>query len=127
MKQIIREIELSKLMDKPLTGDALKVQEFFDELFTDLEVDLLEAKPDSVFFHKKGKFYMEQDSKNERLWCKYRGFWSFFETEFGLNHQETSDLIKYMVEQQLNCKVHTPTDSAPITSNWVGQQLKFKN
>ena len=127
IRSIIREIEISRVLNQPLDGDALVIQTFFDELFNDLEIITLGEYPDSIFFIKNGgDIYMEQDYKNEKLYCSYNKIWSFFEENLSLGYQETSDLIKVMVEQQLKEKVFTPIMGLKSLNSLVEQQLKEK-
>ena len=127
IKSVIREIEISRVLNQPLDGDALVIQTFFDELFNDLEIDTLDEYPDSIFFIKNGNdFYMEQNYKDEKLYCSYNKIWSFFEGNLSLGYQEISDLIKVMVEQHLKEKVFTPKFNRFREAIMVEQQLKEK-
>ena len=127
IKGIIREIEISRVLNQPLDGDALVIQTFFNDLLNGLEIDTLDKYPDSIFFIKNGHdVYMEQDYKNERLFCSYNRIWSFFEGDLSLDYQEISDLIKVMVEQQLKEMVFTPPENASVLYNGVEKQLKNK-
>jgi hypothetical protein len=101
------------LVEKYGEDKAGKIIKFFDNLFKDLKETTSEKYPGSVFFYTLNddglkNVWMEQDSKNERLWCHWTGFWSFFEKEIGLDYSETQSLVKTMVEQHLNREVSTP-------------------
>jgi hypothetical protein len=101
------------LVEKYGDEKAEKIIKFFDELFKDLKETTSEKYPDSVFFYTLNddgseKVWMEQDSKNKFLWCRWDGFWPFFENEIGLNYIEIQSLMKTMVEQHLNFEVRTP-------------------
>jgi hypothetical protein len=126
MKHIIREIDLSKLTGDPLKGDAKLVYDFFEELFNNLQIGTLEEFSDVIFFHKNGDYYMEQHIETGKLWCKYERVWRFFEDRIGLNYQETSDIIKYGVEDKLNRKVESPNSTYTQLGNSVEDQLKRK-
>jgi hypothetical protein len=90
-----------------------KVKKFFDDLFKDLKETTSEDYPDGVFFYTLNddgskKVWMEHDTKSKTLWCRGKGFWSFFIKEMGLNYSEIQTLVKTMVEQHLNYDVGTP-------------------
>jgi hypothetical protein len=108
MNYILREISISKLTGEPLTGDAKKIDDFFVELFDGIEECESDNYPGDIFFRKNDIIYMRQDSKNERLWCSYKFIWSFFESEFGYNYNEMSNLIQGTMGLHLKRKVFTP-------------------
>jgi uncharacterized protein YqkB len=102
---------------------AEKIIKFFDDFFKDLKETTFENYKDNVFFYTidntgTPKIWMEQDSKNGRLWCRWSGFWSFFENEMKLDYFETQSLVKTMVEQHLSRPVGTPVVSATHTFGW---------
>jgi hypothetical protein len=116
---------LVKKYGEDKTGEIIK---FFDDLFKDLKETTFEKYPGSVFFYTLGgdgskKVWMQQDGKNECLWCRWNGFWSFFENEMGLNYSEIKSLVKTMVEQHLNCQVGTPESILPLPLEAVEQHL----
>jgi hypothetical protein len=105
MNDIVREIELCKLLDQELSGDAKKINDFFIELFDGLEEYIDEKYPYKIFYIKRGTFYMEQNSKNKRMYLSYKDIWSFFETEFSYNHNQIKELTQYMLELHMKRKV----------------------
>jgi len=108
MKDILRDISISKLTEETLVGDAKKVNDFFINLLDGIEEYISDKYPGDIFFRKNGIIYMKHDSKNKRLWCSHEHIWSFFETEFGYKYEEISQLIQSMLEIHLNQKVSTP-------------------
>lgn len=106
-------MEISKITGDQYTGDLLIIQEFFNNLFDRLEFMKLDKYPHSIFFIKNGSdFYMELDIERKKLYCSYNRIWSFFQSNFGYSTQEISNLIKYMVEEQLKEGVFTPTPTS---------------
>jgi hypothetical protein len=105
--KIVRHIKLSKALGIKLEGDAKKVDDFFNDLFDGLEEYENDKYPGDIFFRKNDITYMQQDSKNERLWCSYNHIWSFFESEFGYKDNEISNLIQGVVGLHLKRKVFT--------------------
>jgi hypothetical protein len=113
----------ASLVEKYGEEKVEKINKFFDDFFRDLKETTFENYKDNVFFYTidntgTPKIWMEQDSKNGHLWCRWNGFWSFFENEIKLDHFETQSLVKTMVEQHLNCPVGTPVESATHTFGW---------
>jgi len=108
------------LVEKYGKEKSKKIIKFFDNLFKDLKETTSEKYPSSLFFYTLNddgskKVWMEQDSKNGRLWCRWDGFWSFFENEMGFNYYETQSLVKTMVEQYLNREIGTPEGEVVFT------------
>ena len=58
-------------------------------------------------YHKDGEWIFYQDCKNEKFWCNYRKYWSFFESNFGLNYVEIQSITKVLVEKALKREVGT--------------------
>ena len=112
VKQIIRDIKLSETLNKEINPLTKKVKEFIDnklDVLIQFEVDNC---PDSIFYKKDEVIIFEQDLKNERLWCSYEHYWSFFEKEIGLSYSEIQELTRSMVGTHLNCKEFSPDWSA---------------
>lgn len=125
MKSIIREMEISKITGDQYTGDSLIIQEFFNNLFDRLEFMKSDKYPQSIFFIKNGSdFYMELDIERKKLYCSYNRIWAYFQSNFGYSTQEISNLIKYMVEEQLKEEVFTPVIKWGWPSKMVEKQLK---
>ena len=108
MYYILREIQLSKLLDQELSGDAKRINDFFIELFDGLE-EYISDKNDSIFYIKyvNGEkiIYMEEDSKNKKMWLSNKYIWSFFKSEFKYNYNEIKKLTHSMMELHMNSKV----------------------
>ena len=63
-----------------------------------------EKYPNVVFYFIEDQFYIEQDLKTRTFWCRYKDFWSFFESKFNLEHEETQVFLNYLLEEHFKCK-----------------------
>ena len=102
---IKREIELSSLLGEELPSDVKEIIDYFKSL---------------TFGYVKGEHGIETwyDSNDqwtvaicEEKWEYLRFYyenWYFLERKYGLNYDQTSDLVKGMLELVLNRKVSTP-------------------
>ena len=92
---MIRELKLYDLCGES-TPEVLKLNAFFDELFTGLSVYTKDDKPDLIFM-KGDKYIMDQDLQIGYLCCRYDGFWSVLIDEYKLEHEEIQAVISYKV------------------------------
>ncbi len=92
---MIRELKLYDLCGES-TPDVLRLNAFFDELFTGLSVYTKDDKPDLIFM-KGDKYIMEQELKIGYLWCRCEGFWSVLKDEYKLEKSEIQAVISYKV------------------------------
>ena len=103
---------------------------FFEKLFNGLKETTIPKYPQSIFFYKeegdRKVVWMEQDLKNEDLWCRWDVFWSFFENGISIGYHETQYVVKIMVEHHLKRKVETPICHTGVWSPSVEHQLKRK-
>ena len=106
---IKREIELCELLDQELTGDVKRINDFFIELFDELEEYISDEYPDRIFYVKyingEKTIYMEQDSKNKIMWLSYDHIWSFFKSEFNYKYNDIKELTHSMLEIHMNSEV----------------------
>ena len=127
MEHILRDIKLSKLTGIPPIGDADKLVKFWNELWRHMEVNI-HPSIGKIECWKEGYeyYYFIQDSENDKLWCNYSKVWHFFDISLGLNYIETQELIQYMVDETLNCKVNIP--EIPVFSRYrkVDETLNYK-
>ena len=78
-------------------------------------------------YHMVGdKIYIEQDLKNNNFYIRSEDFWSVFETKFNLNYQETSELLRDMLEEYLKCKVNTTLRNYKTNHKKLEEHLKCK-
>ena len=109
MNKIIREIQLSNLLNEELDtcSDAKKIKDFFDNIFNDME-EIQIQESDNFFYIKNNEKYIKLDLEKEITLCSYKHIWSFFEKEFGYNSQEIRELIHGMLGMYIKRKVFTP-------------------
>ena len=62
----------------------------------------------SVFYFKNGCCLFKYNEKNGNIYCKYNEFWSVFEREYNMEHQQIQALIKNGVVEHFKIKVTTP-------------------
>ncbi len=123
---MIRELKLYDLIGES-TPDVLRLNVFFDELFTGLTVYTKDYKPDLIFM-KGDKYIMEQDLKSGYLWCRYDGFWSVLEKEYKLENREIQAVISYKVIGLLEeaFKLGSLTPRIDFTLNSLPLEEAFK-
>ena len=126
-KYILRDIKLSKLTGTPLSGEASRFIEFWDDLWADMKVKIDPIKGEiRCWKDDYDYYYFQQDDKNDNLWCDRYRVWSFFRDDFDLKYTETQELIQYMVDKTLNCEVSTPWRLYPIQRFKVDKTLNCK-
>ena len=92
---MIRELKLYDLCGES-TPEVLKLNAFFNELFTGLSIYTYADNTDLIFM-KGDKYIMEQDLKSGYLWCRYKDFWSVLKKEYNLETTEIQAIISYKV------------------------------
>ena len=63
---------------------------------THIKLDLKEY-PNSVFFFKEDKFWMEYDWETKELWCRWESFWEVLEIENEWKYEGVEAFIKGQV------------------------------
>ena len=66
--------------------------------------------PDYIFFMKNGEVIFEYNKKNRDVYISYDKIWSFLESFFGLEYEETQSLTKEWVERQFKSDVTKTID-----------------
>ena len=100
---------------------------FFSNYIQGLEVKIdKDDYPDTVFYFKNGDCLFEYDEKKGYFHCQYNGFWSVFEREYHMNHQQIQAFIKNGVEEHFKIKVTTPTLSFVYIVRQVEEHFKIK-
>ena len=124
MNHILRDIKLSELTDTPMSDGASKFNKFWDDLWSDMEVSINVDK-EEIKCWKDGcdYYYFLQEDKNDHLWCDYDKVWSFPRYDLGLEYGETQELVQYMMDKTLNCRLNTPIPAMAITSKAVDKTL----
>jgi len=119
--------ELRKLIEAENLISKKTKEEVFLEMINGLTIDtetFKKERPDSVFFIKDKKCFLELEKSN--LWCDYHNIWSVFESQFGMNYKQIQGFIKDMVEEHLNMKGVTPSFFFNITCQAVEEHLNIK-
>jgi len=97
MKYIITESKLENVVIK-----------YLNKMYGDLEEYRTDNRPDSVFFVKGKKIFMEQDLKNDYLYVGYETIWKDLEDTFLLEYNEIQSVIFKWVEETYNLRGVTP-------------------
>ena len=98
---------------------------FLNYLFEDMYPAKSKYYPDSTFFKKDDKVTLELE-KSGTLWVLY-SVWTDIADMFSLNYNETQQLIKAWMEQQIKSKKVTPTRTSGMydfRTAIVEEQLK---
>jgi len=83
---------------------------YLNKVYGDLGEYRKNDYPNSVFFVKSKKVYMEQDLKNRRLYVDYGTIWSDLEDTFSLERGEIKSIISKWVEETYKLKGVTPVE-----------------
>ena len=97
-------------MNQKIEHTAIK---YLDEFYGDLEEYTTDKRPDSVFFVKDKKVYMEHDLKNGYLFVDYDTIWQDLETIFSSEITENQRIITKWVEDTYNIEGVTPIPHVP--------------
>jgi len=106
---IKREIELSSLLGEELPSDVKEIMTYFKSLTFRYEKNDNDNDTET--------WYDENDQWTVEIWGENRNHsnffynnWSFLQEKYGLNYDQTSALVKDMLELTLNRKVSTPRE-----------------
>ena len=97
MKYIITENKLEKA-----------IIHFLNKGYGDLTEYRTDKYPDSIFYMKDNKVYMEQDVENKKLWVDYDTIWVDLIMWFSLKHNDIQSVITKWVEETYNIRGITP-------------------
>jgi hypothetical protein len=64
--------------------------------------------PNSLFYKLDDDVIFEYNQEDEDFWVDYYTIWSVFEFRFGMEYDETQELIKPMVEEHYKLESVTP-------------------
>ena len=81
---------------------------YLNKLYGDLEEYRTDDYPDTIFFVKNKKVFMEQNLKNGILWVDYDTIWKDLENMFSLEYFEIESIITKWVEETYKLKDVTP-------------------
>lgn len=119
--------ELRDIKIDLLTGNNNKIVDLFNQITDGVEILRCNVYGDhgkEFIYHKNGKWFFYQDCKNDKFWCNYDNYWSFFESNFRLEQKEIKDITKYLVEEVLKREVATPLHSNRFLDFGVEEALK---
>jgi hypothetical protein len=97
MKYIITESKLENVVIK-----------YLNKMYGDLEEYRTDKHPDSVFFIKGKKVFMEQDLEIDDLYVHSDTIWKDLVDTFSLENDEIRHIIKKWAEESYNIKDVTP-------------------
>jgi hypothetical protein len=103
MKYIITENKLENVVIK-----------YLNKMYGDLEEYRTDERPNSIFFVRGEKVYMEQDLKNDYLYVDYETIWSDLKNTFLLEYNDIKSVISKWVEETYNLRGVTPLDGRTI-------------
>jgi hypothetical protein len=113
---IKREIELSSLLGEELPGDVKEIIDYFKSLTFRYE------KYDNgieTWYDENNQWTIQIWEEKWRYSYFYSKKWDFLEGKYGLNYNQTSELVKGMLELTLNRKVSTPAfDKGNPSTGW---------
>ena len=108
-----------------LTEIRTDAEHEFLKMWYSCELMVWDEYPESLFMVRDGKEVLfEQDWKNGFLWCKYSTVWSFFESKFGYNKMQISQMISGLLEEHLKNGVLTPILLSTVLSAVMEKHLK---
>ena len=113
MKYIITENQNEKLIIKYLNNE-----------YGDLKEYTTDEHPNTIFYVKDNKVYMEQDLENGNLWIDYYTIWTELETIFGLEDEEIERIIPKWVEKTYKLRGVTPLYTV---TNYTPRWMKLFN
>jgi hypothetical protein len=113
MKYIITESKLEKV--------AIK---YLNKFYGDLEEYRTDEYPDTVFFIKGKKIYMEQGLESGRLYVGYDIIWTDLKTIFSLEAPEIQEIITKWVEETYKLEgVKSRKSISPSFNRWRGLNI----
>ena len=121
MKEL-RDIKLDLLM-----GKENQIVNLFNQITKDIKIINTNVYHDQglEFIYFSGdQWIFYQDFDNEEFWCNYERYWSFFETNLGLEYGDIQEVTKYLVEEALKREVGTPIKQLWETKYPVEEALK---
>jgi len=97
---------------------------YLNKLYGDLKVYRTDKVPDSVFFVKNKKVYMEQELESGRLYVDYGTIWEDLKTIFSLETPEIQSIIIKWVEETY--KLRGVTTLLQIQMNMILVEETYK-
>jgi hypothetical protein len=103
------------------------VLKYLNKSYGDLKEYRTDGIPNSVFFIKGGKAYIEQDLKNGVLWVDYDTIWKDLKNTFSLNYDEIPLIITKWVKEAYNLRGLTPKALGGTLGGLVEDTYNFRN
>jgi hypothetical protein len=128
IKEKIQELE-KQIEELKKEVQKEEMEEWFRSLLNELQIEIKDDDPKSVYYKKNGKIFFElyQGSEKTYFYCDHKLVWSIFEKKYNLNYGEIQAFIKNMVEQYLKLSNVTPNQLNFTTMKFVDQYLKLSN
>jgi hypothetical protein len=105
---IINGLDENKLKEvlTQLVPVKSKEQEMSDFLFSKLKemTCKITGEKEVTYYDSDGKWFIQQDFKNEKLYVSYNQIWVVFRLKYGLNDDQIKDFISSWVETNLGWK-----------------------
>jgi hypothetical protein len=104
---LIRKYKIHQLTPV-LSKRELEIIEFIKGKISNLTECEDTDYPNSIMYmNSEGKYILEQDNRNKRLYVRYEDFWKVLETKYNLKHDDIQSIIQSMVEIAFKRKVYT--------------------
>ena len=89
-----------------ITENKMKnvILHFLNKMYGDLAEYRTDEYPDSIFYIKGEKIYMEREIETGRLWVDYNTIWQDLKMWFSLNYQDIQSVIDKWVEEDYNMR-----------------------
>ncbi len=124
---LVRKIKISKITEVNFTEIETEIINFVNSKLDDLIPFKYEKYPKSIFYMSpEGKWLLEQDDKNDRLYVRYNNFWEVLNDKYKMINSEIQYTLKYMVEQYFEKKVSSLWYSINTTSLLAEESFKQK-
>jgi hypothetical protein len=100
------ENKLKEVLTQLVPENASKEQEMSDFLFSKLKemTCKITGGKEVTYYDSDGKWLIQQDYKNKKLYVSYRKIWSVFRSKYGLKYDQVVDFISSWVETNLGWK-----------------------
>lgn len=99
VKQIIRDINFSEILDYKLKGKSKKVKDYIDYKFEELVKYEYSYSKDIIYYKKGDIVIFEVFLKHKEILFSSDYYWSFFEKEIGFSYSETKEFTKFQMRK----------------------------
>lgn len=97
---LIRKIKIHQITHV-LTKKELEIIKFTESKIKDLIIFNDDKYPTSTFYmSSKGKWILEEDFINNKLYIRYEDFWSVLNRKFKMKNDDIQMFLKYMIEKK---------------------------